>query len=273
MLSHHLKEAVRIVVVIPMYGKEDYTRKCVSLLKENYGTGKPIEILVVDDGSETPFVDPTINVIRLDENSGFTRAANEGILWAQYRNADAVLLLNNDTEPHPGFLKELVDAMESDENLGIVGSIRFHPTKPDQPYELVGSDLIRGFQYFVDEKGLETAPKILDCNWFPLCSGLLRMDMIREIGLLDKRFRNHCSDSSYCLWAKINGWKVAVVPSSVVTHHLSVTTTSNKVDVEKDQKMFLEKIAGIDYAKIMAHMPLDGESKTWGKIDFMVYTK
>jgi GT2 family glycosyltransferase len=264
---------MRIVVVIPMFGKEEYTNKCVEKVKENYGTGEPIEILVVDDGSPTPYVNPTINVIRLDKNSGFTAATNAGILWAQHRNVDYVLLLNNDTEPEPRFLKYLVDALENDHSLGIAASIRRHPNREPQSMELCGSDLIRGYQYFTDEKSLDGKDIPIPCNWVPLCSGLLRMDMIREIGMLDKRFRNHCSDSSYCLWAKINHWGVVIVPKSIVVHHLSITTTENKVMVDDDQKLFLEKISGIDYANIMSAMPLDGEAGTYGRLLFEVYKK
>jgi len=261
---------MNVAVIIPMYGKEEYTNKCVELVTQNYGTGEPIEILVVDDGSEKPYVNPLVNVLRLEENSGFTNAVNQGILWCGDR-FDYILLLNNDTEPQPGFLQELVLAMNADPEVGIAASVRIHPNKEGQNAELCGSDLIRGYQYFVEEEKLPEKP--IECNWIPLASGLLRCSMIREIGLLDKRFRNHCSDSSYCLWAKINKWKVILVPTSKVVHHLSVTTTSNKVKVEDDQKLFLEKLAGLDYAKIMAHMPLDGESKTWGKLEFFVYQK
>ena len=261
----------RVVVVIPMFGKEEYTRKCVDTVKKNYGTGEPIEIVVVDDGSPTPFVDPLINVVRLDTNSGFTAAANEGIIWAQYRNADYVLLLNNDTECEPGWLKELVDVMEADPKIGIAASVRRHPNREGQPIELCGSDLIRGFQYFTDEKSLPDIP--IPCNWIPLCSGLLRMDMVREIGLLDKKFRNHCSDSSYCLVAKIRKWGVVIVPTSIVVHHLSVTTTANNVLVDDDQRLFLEQLAGLDYAKIMQSMPIDSEAKTWGRLSFEVYKR
>lgn len=263
----------RIVVVIPMYGKEEYTNKCVEMVTANYGTGQPIEIVVVDDGSEKLYENPKVNVLRLDENSGFTNAANQGILWAQYRNADYVLLLNNDTEPHPGFMQELLLVAEKDESIGIACSVRFHPTKPEHPYELCGSDLIRGYQHFTDKETLDKAPEAIDCNWIPLCSALMRMDMIRDVGLLDKRYRNHCSDSNYCLEAKIRGWKVILVPTSIVTHHLSVTTTANKVRVDDDQRIFLERLAGLDYAKIMSVLPLDGEAKTWGKLSFEVYKK
>lgn len=263
----------RVVVVIPMYGKEEYTNICIDKVRENYGTNEPIEILVVDDGSEKPYAHPGVNVIRLDENSGFTAAANEGILWAQYRNADYVLLLNNDTEPEPLFLKYLLDCMEADPNIGIAASIRRHPKREPECMELCGSDLIRGFQYFTDEKSLEGKDIPIPCNWVPLCSGLMRMSMIRDIGLLDKRYRNHCSDSSYCLYAKTRGWEVVIVPTSIVVHHLSITTTANKVMVDDDQRKFLEVLAGLEYQKLMSAMPLDGEAKTWGRLSFEVYKK
>lgn len=258
---------IRIAVVIPMFGKEEYTRTCVELTKKNYGTGEPIEIVVVDDGSPIPFEDATINVVRLDKNSGFTAASNEGILWAQYRNCDYVLLLNNDTEPRPGFVKHLLDVLENDPKVGIAGSVREYS---DGRIELCGADLIRGHQYFADDKLPETP---LEVNWIPLCSALMRMDMIREIGILDKRFINHCSDSWYCIWAKMNGWKVILDPKSRVLHHLSITTSANNVNVEKDQNFLIEKLACMDYAKLMKEMPLDMESKSYGKLEFSVVKK
>lgn len=261
----------RIACIIPMFGKEEYTKKCVDLVTLNYGTGEPIEIVVVDDGSPEPYANHKINVLRLDENSGYTAATNEGILWAQFRNCDYVWLLNNDTEVYPGVLKELLDVLEKDPKAGIAASVRVHPGRGGNNIELCGSDLIRGFQYFTDEKSLPDIP--LDVNWVPLCSGLLRMDMVREIGLLDKRYRNHCSDSDYCIRAKMNGWKVLLVAQSRVIHHLSVTTTAAKISPDHDQALFLEKLAGLEYAKLLKEMPLDGEAKTYGRITFDVYKK
>ena len=262
----------RILVVIPQFGKEEYTNACVEATTLNYGTGYPIEILVVDDGSPKPYVNPKINVLRLDENSGFTAASNAGILWGRDR-FDYVLLLNNDTLPESGFLKELVDVMEADETIGIAASVRRHPNREPECIELCGSDLIRGYQYFTNQEKLDAAPPAIDCNWIPLCSGLLRMSMVREIGLLNKKFRNHCSDSEYCLRAKINYWKVMMCMRSVVVHHLSITTTANNVMVDDDQRLFLEQLAGLDYAKMMVAMPLDGEAKSYGRLTFEVYTK
>lgn len=261
----------RIVVVIPMFNKEEYTRKCIETVKKNYGTGQPIEIVVIDDGSIIPFEDKTINVVRLEKNSGYTAATNEGILWGQYRNCDYVWLLNNDTEVYPGALQELLLALEACPEAGIAGSVRIHPNRSPNNVELCGADLIRGYQLFTEESKLPEHPVAV--NWIPLCSGLLRMDMIREIGILDKRYKNHCSDSAYCIHAKMNKWQVLLVPTSKVIHHLSVTTTHEKIIADDDQKLFLEKLAGMDYADLMSKMPLDCEAKTYGQIQFSVYKK
>jgi GT2 family glycosyltransferase len=257
----------KIAVVIPMFNKAELTRKCVELVKKNYGTGEPIEIVVVDDGSVEPFVDQTINVVRLDVNSGFTAAANEGILWAQYRNCDYVLLLNNDTEPYLGFLQELKLVLENNPDVGIAASVRIHPDK-ELDVELCGVDLIRGYQYFTKSAELPNDP--MEANWIPLASGLLRMDMVREIGILNKVYRNHCSDSEYCLRAKLNHWKVMLVPTSKIIHHLSLTTTENKINPERDQALFLEQLACLNYAKLMQQIPLDNDRKSYGKLSFEV---
>jgi len=260
---------MNVCVVIPMYGKSEYTDKCVEYTMKNAGV--PADILVVDDGSPKPYTTKeNVTVLRIEKNSGFTNAVNQGILWALKRDYDHVLLLNNDTEPENDFLKHLVDSMD-DPTVGISCSVRRHPKKKGESIELCGSDLIRGFQYFTEESKLPKDP--IPCNWVPLCSGLLRVSMIREIGLLDKRMRNHCSDTEYCFRAKFAEWKVMLVPKSIVVHHLSVTTTANGVLVDDDQRLMLEKIAGLDYAKLMTAMPLDGEKKTWGRLNFEVYTK
>ena len=258
----------RICVVIPMYGKEEYTNKCVELVKLNAGC--EVQILVVDDGSPLPFpykLGCGFEVLTLPLNLGFTGATNAGILWAQKEGFDYVHCLNNDTEPQPDFIKHQLEVMEAYTKIGICGSIRRYP---DGRRELCGADLIRGHQYFAP---LDMPDTPLDVTWLPICSSLIRMDMIREIGILDSRFRNHCSDSDYCIQAKMRGWKVILVPKSEVIHHLSVTTKAEGLDAGADQKLFIEKLAGLNYTMLMREMPLDCSTNTFGKLEFSTYKK
>ena len=254
-----------------MYGQPQYTRNCIEVTQQHSNAN----ILIVDDGSQEPFSDKfdpiyKVDILRINRNSGFTNAVNQGILYAQKKDYDAVLLLNNDTEPCEKFLTHLESVMESSKDIGITGSVRIHTDKEEERLAICGSDLIRGFQYFSED----TLPsKPFDCNIIPFACVLLRMDMIREIGLLDKKYRNHCSDTEYCIRAKINKWRVVLVPNSKVIHYLSVTTIANNILVDDDQRKWIETLAGIPYAEVMQAMPLDGEAGTWGRINFEVYKK
>ena len=258
-----IKSIIDTLVIIPMFGNEKFTDKCISLTRKN--SGHPIDILVVDDGSPTAYTNPDVTVLRIDENSGFTNAINQGILWAASRYK-FIHLLNNDTEPEPNFLIELINHLNLTPSTGIVSSVRIHPKRTGaNKYELFGCDLIRGFQLFSDEVSIPTTP--VKCVHFPFCSVLLRSKMIQEIGLLDKRFYNHSSDTDYCIRAIFNGWNVELVPSSRVLHYLSVTTTSNKKLIKEDQQVMLNKLFGYDYALLMKDFPLDSKQRTWGKLD------
>jgi len=258
----------KICVIIPMFGQEEYTRMCIDLCIKQAGIVH-FDILVVDDGSPVPFSYAGVNILRLEKNSGFTNATNQGILWAQERNYEFVHLLNNDTEPYSNFLKHLMDEMEKHENAGIMSSVRLHKAEGGKVFaELYGADLLRGFQMVVDINNLKD--EVVECNWVPVCSSLIRMSMIRYLGLLNNRMRNHSSDLEYCLRAKINGFRIYIVTRSKVFHHHEVTTKAHNLQPDKDQMVLLEVLSGIYYAQFMKAMPLDGEQKTYGVLDFKV---
>lgn len=252
-----------------MFGFNEVTKKCIDLTIQNAGVGR--DILVVDDGSPEPFEDERVAVLRLTENSGFTNAVNQGILWCGDRY-DYIHLLNNDTEPEPDFAKHLLDVMEANPVIGIAASSRTIIMKENgkRYIENWGIDLISGYQMCTE---VDIPDEIVYCEWIPVCSALLRMEMIRYIGLLDRRMRNHASDNDYCLRANMNGWNVALVPKSKVFHHQGMTTREHRQDPRPDQAVLLEKISGKQYAEFMKRLPLDGGTKTYGKLQLLIYQK
>lgn len=253
----------KVLVIIPMYGEEDYTKKCIDFCIKNAGIVH--DILVVDDGSPIPFIDERVVVLRSPKNEGYTPAVNHGILYAQEKMYDYVLLLNNDTEAEPNFLKLLVDEADKSPMNGIVCSARQYE---NGEVELHGADLVRGFQNVTKRENL--MKEVIDCVWIPFGCVLLKMSMVREIGLLDKDMKMYCTDNEYCLRARFAGYKSLLVTESIVFHHHSVTCKKHDILPEEDQRKWLEKISGINYAKVMQEMPLDAQEKTWGRILFDV---
>jgi hypothetical protein len=265
-----------VCVIIPMYGFNEITDKCLSLVLEN--AGMDIDVLIVDDGSEIPYAaNPTnsyrVKVLRLDKNSGYTNAMNQGILWCADRYK-YILTLNNDTEPLPDFIKILYDVMEKDPSIGIACSVRRCVLDGKELNENWGTDLLRGYQLFSEEDlDSNDGRGIIDCVWIPICSALISLKLIREIGLLDKRMINHCSDNDYCVRAKMAGYRVVLVSKSKVIHHHATTTKKHNINADRDQRVLIEKMAGVQYQQLFTSMPLDYENDTWGRLEFSYYTK
>jgi rhamnosyltransferase len=74
------------------------------------------EMVVVHNGSESPPLpvqagdDPRLHLVVLGENLGVARAQNEGIRWAQRRAATHFLFFDQDSEPAPDMVAQLLAA-------------------------------------------------------------------------------------------------------------------------------------------------------------------
>ncbi|GLS03825.1 hypothetical protein GCM10007860_09700 [Chitiniphilus shinanonensis] len=118
-----LSENPTVSIVIPVYGKSDFTYNCLLSIYENR-PNLSFEIVVVNDCSKDDTLEMLktiggLTVISNDTNLGFLRTANRGAKAAQGKY---LLFLNNDTLVHPGWLDELVAVLESRPDIGLVGS-------------------------------------------------------------------------------------------------------------------------------------------------------
>ena len=247
-----------------MFNNEILTRDCINATIENAGIEH--DIIVVDDGSKEPFHDDRVMTIRSEHNEGFTAAVNRGLLSC---SCDYVLVLNNDTQPYPNFLKLLVDAMEKDKDIAVACSARVYRKKPEFIFNQA-LDLIKGWHRTTSE---DLKEEIVYCTWVSMCSMLIRNEALRYIGLLDRRMKNHCSDNDFCLRARMAGYKVALVPKSKVFHYGETTIHQNNITPNKDQEVLIKKIAGGDMQNILNELPFDISSNTWGKLELVLYKK
>ena len=102
----------KITIIIPNYNGVHFLGPCLAALEGQ--TCQDFQLLVVDNGSTDGSVEwlkeHSVPAVFLPENTGFSGAVNVGI-----RRADTpyVILLNNDTEPEPDYVKELLRAIEA----------------------------------------------------------------------------------------------------------------------------------------------------------------
>jgi len=113
----------KISVIIPSYNHASYISEAIqSVLNQ---TERDLELIIVDDGSTdgTYFIlaeinDPRCRVI-LQDHQGAHAALNRGLVEAQ---GSYLAILNSDDVYYPQRIKHLVNFLESNKNVGLVGS-------------------------------------------------------------------------------------------------------------------------------------------------------
>ena len=103
-----------LAIVIPVHNRREITRTCLLALRRQ--TYTHFTTVVVDDGSSDGTWEmlaaefPEVIALRGDGSLWWTGATNRGCAWALGRGErfDAVVVLNDDTEPAPAWLAALV---------------------------------------------------------------------------------------------------------------------------------------------------------------------
>src|SRR3989337_1003722 len=108
---------MKLVIVILNFNGLDDTLACLDSIKKLIDDGIGVETIVVDnfssDGSQEALSKiEDINFIQNQDNLGYAGGNNVGIKYAMKRNADAVLILNNDTIVDPRLILTLANVLE-----------------------------------------------------------------------------------------------------------------------------------------------------------------
>ena len=113
--------AGKVTVVIPNYNGLKFMEPCFAALEAQ--SEKNFDVLVVDNGSTDGSVEwlkeSGIPSVFLPENIGFPGAFNIGIKKAE---TPYVILLNNDTEPKPDYIREMIRMIERSPKIFSVSS-------------------------------------------------------------------------------------------------------------------------------------------------------
>jgi N-acetylglucosaminyl-diphospho-decaprenol L-rhamnosyltransferase len=221
-------------VVVVSHGAEALLRRCLHSLQEHPPAGE-MRVTVVDSGSADGTPDmvgrefPAVRLLRRG-NIGFAAANN---LVLRESEADAVLLLNPDTEVYDGALDAALARLNSEARIGMVGVKLVtesgeldHACKRSFPTPLSALAHFTGIgrrdgaaaslsQYRATELGDDEPGEVDAVNGaFMLC----RVDAVRQVGLLDEGYWLYMEDLDWCRRFWLAGWKVFYEPAGVALH-------------------------------------------------------
>jgi len=221
--------------IVVSHGAEALLRRCLRSLREHPPASAEMRVTVVDSGSPDGTPDmvegefPEVRLLRRG-NIGFS-AANNLVLGET--EAEAVLLLNPDTEVYAGTLDAGLARLRTDGRIGMVGVKLVtesgeldHACKRSFPTPLAALAHFTGIgrrqgvagvlsQYRATDLGEDEPGEVDAVNGaFMLC----RMEAVRQVGLLDEGYWLYMEDLDWCRRFWQAGWKVFYEPAGVALH-------------------------------------------------------
>lgn len=219
---------MEVSVVIPNFNGLAYLEGVLSSLERQ--SMKNFEVILVDNGStdgSCAFVASQyswVHIIELSENFGFSRAVNEGIKAAR---APYVLLLNNDTEVEPDFLKEMTEGIQRHKKAFSCQAkmLQFH----DRDKMDDGGNYYCALGWaFAGGKGRAAEHYDKEKKIFSSCAGaaIYRKKIFEKIGYFDDEHFAYLEDLDVGYRARIYGYENWYIPGAVVYHVGSGTSGS-----------------------------------------------
>ena len=218
--------APKVSIIIVNYNGKELLQKCLdSLLKVNYDN---FEIILVDNNSTDGTVEfitknyPSLIIIKLDSNKGFAEPNN---IAAKLAKGEYLLFLNNDTIVTPNFISEMVKVMETDKKIAICQSLLL---KPDGSVDSSGD--------FIDHLGVVYNSKteideIREVSSARGASMLVRSDIFEKLDGFDQKFFVTFEDVDLCWRSWILGYRVLIIPTSIVYHEGGITIKKIKSEI------------------------------------------
>ncbi len=213
----------QVTVIMPVFNQAEHTERCLHALAANTEVAEvDYELVVVDNGSTdwTPYLvnafEGDVQLLSNDTNLGFARACNQG---AEVAQSEYLLFLNNDTLPHPGWLRALVEVAKSDQEIGIVGAKLLYPDT--EQVQHAGLVLHNGIPEHVHRGAHYTDPEVEVQREMDMVTGacmLVRSNLFNDLGGFDEMFLNGMEDVDFCLRVRDKGFKVLYCPRSVLDH-------------------------------------------------------
>lgn len=250
--ADHVAVHPRASVVIPLFNRCDLTLACLEALVAGTHPDR-YEVVLVDNASTdgTPdllaSLEGDVVVIRNEENQGFARACNQGAAAA---SSDLLVFLNNDTEVFPGWLEALIGAFDADPSIGAAGARLLFADGTIQHagmaiVERLDLGLFEGAHHFLGQPG--DTPGALQPRYLQAVTGAVlavRAHAFAGVGGFDEGYWNCFEDVDLCLQLGRAGWRVAYVPTCVVTHHESQSGPERRTGIPAGAQRFADRWRG-----------------------------
>lgn len=258
---------MQLSIIIVSYNTSKLLGECIGSVFKNTKRIR-FEIIVVDNNSVDDSVGmlkkkyPNIRLIENKSNVGFGGANNQGLGAAKGKY---ILFLNSDTLVKGEALNEMINFMDDDKKIGVLGPKLLLKDGSIQPWAIsYNPNILRslaekplGFlgKYFSNNKFFKIIAYLFtlrfwehdetkEVDWVTGAALLMRKSILDRIGGFDTNFFLYFEDVDLCYRTKEAGYKVFFFPGSEIVHYGGSSVTSSSRQKEyyyQSQKYFYKK--------------------------------
>ena len=151
-----------------------------------------------------------VSVVRHRDNVGIARGLNDGLRFAQDMGATWLFTFDQDTRVPHEYLSTMRDVLDSVDPsiIGALGAERISLESGAIEYPITG-----------DVDGLPTTEEIIQTG------SAWNVAALTGVGGFDEHFGIDAVDAAACLRLRERGYRIAVVPGTVLEHHLGAATS------------------------------------------------
>lgn len=242
----------KISIIIVNYNAGDILAKCVTSI---FNSELDVDVIVVDNASTdeslnlftSKYADElNLHILRNSSNLGFAKACNIG---EHVATGHYLLFLNPDCILERNALKVMLQCIESNSDIGMVGGLLLNPDGSEQiggrrAIPTPWRSFVRAFRlsnlqkryprlfsdFLLNEQPLPDNPISVEA-----ISGACMMvsrTALEDVGLLDESYFMHCEDFDWCMRFRQKGWKIFFVPDARIVHHKGTSSRARPIFVE-----------------------------------------
>lgn len=205
----------KISVIMPVHNGKEYLEKLLpSVVSQNY---KDYEVIIVNDASPDktiiPYIKekyPDFTILENDKNIGFACSVNAGIRASKGKY---ICVLNSDTLLDESYIKEHVDFLEKNNNIGILGCKVLNEDGSIQSSGVIFKD---GYPHFFTDD----IPELRYVEHVDFVGVFVRRELFEIFGLMSPDYFMKFDDCDFCLRVAraSNKYKFALLPKPLITH-------------------------------------------------------
>ena len=206
-----------ITAIIVTYNRKKLLERCLSAITTQ--TCRPDAVLVIDNASTDgtpawlhkwmPLHLPQATLIALDQNTGGAGGFAAGMKLAFENGAEWVWMMDDDAEPHPEALEQLMRVATDPSH--VYGSLAVCGDETSWLTTVLNPPL-------GEVERPEDVPEHAEVQSLPFLGFLIHRDLVARIGLPDTGYFIAADDVEYCVRAQHAGAKIIMASRSRIEH-------------------------------------------------------